>query len=241
MRAATRSTKLRALPARVLARAMRTTAGRRAAALAFHHALYEARDSWEGARWLGVTALKTPQDLWTYQEIIAETGPDLIVETGTFEGGSALYLATLCDALGRGRVISVDLVSRGPLPEHPRALFLRGSSTDPEILERIRAEIQPDSRVMVILDSNHDRDHVLAELRAYGEMVSPGSYLVVEDTNINGHPVAPLWGPGPMEAVEEYLASGAPYRVDGSREKFLVSFHPRGFLRRLGPPARRLG
>lgn len=224
-----------ALPARVLARIARTSRGRALARRLFHHAVFEDKESWAESKWLGVRVLKTPQDLWTYQEIITETRPDLIVETGTFKGGSALFLATICDGVGNGRVVSVD-INRGhgsSLPAHPRFLFLEGSSTDPQTVERIRAEIATGSRVMAILDSAHSQDHVIAELRAYGPLVTPGCYLVVEDTNLNGHPVAPAYGPGPMEAVREFLAEGAPFEVDRSRERFLVTFHPGGFLRRV--------
>ena len=92
--------------------------------------------------------------------------------------------------------------------------------------------------VMVILDSDHTRDHVLAELRAYAPIVTPGQYLVVEDSNINGHPVFPGFGPGPMEALQAFLAETGEFEVDRSREKFLVTFNPGGYLRkRSGPPA----
>jgi cephalosporin hydroxylase len=209
----------------------RTATGRRLAARAFHHAFYDARE-WERSRWLGVAALKTPQDLWIYQEIIYETRPDLIVETGTFNGGSALYLATVCDAIGSGRILSIDLRLQDDLPNHARLEYVAGSSTDPAILARVRDEADKSGRVMVLLDSDHSRDHVLEELRGYGPLVTEGCYLVVEDTNINGHPVNRYWGPGPMEALQAYLSEGAPFTVDRERERFMLSFNPNGFLRR---------
>ena len=85
---------------------------------------------------------------------------------------------------------------------------------------------------MVVLDSDHHRDHVLAELRTYSALVTPGSYLIVEDTNINGHPVRPEFGPGPMEAVDEFLRESPDFAIDPEREKFFLTFNPRGFLRR---------
>jgi cephalosporin hydroxylase len=88
--------------------------------------------------------------------------------------------------------------------------------------------------VLVLLDSDHRRDHVLAELRAYAPMVTPGSYLVVEDSNINGHPVYEDFGPGPTEAVQDFLKERDDFEVDRSREKFLLSFNPGGWLRRVG-------
>ena len=88
--------------------------------------------------------------------------------------------------------------------------------------------------VLVVLDSDHSRDHVLAEPRAYAPLVTPGSYLVVEDTNINGHPVYEAFGPGPMEAVQDFLKERDDFEADRSREKFLLTFNPRGWLRKLG-------
>jgi cephalosporin hydroxylase len=221
----------RRIPTSLSYRFLTSRRGRELATRMFHRAYYDAHD-WEESRWLGVEALKTPQDLWVYQEIVVETRPDLIVETGAFKGGSALYLATVCDAIGHGRVLSIDLRLREELPNHPRIEFIAGSSVDAAVLEQVGQAIGDGDRVMVLIDSDHSRDHVLAELRAYGPLVSPGCYLIVEDTNINGHPAAPFWGPGPMEALEEYLAGGAPFAVDRGREKFLLSFNPRGFLRR---------
>jgi cephalosporin hydroxylase len=89
-----------------------------------------------------------------------------------------------------------------------------------------------DDSVLVILDSDHTKDHVLAEMRAYGPLVTRGSYLIVEDTNINGHPVLPDFGPGPWEAVEEFLQGNDQFQVDRSREKLLMTFNPMGYLRR---------
>jgi cephalosporin hydroxylase len=89
-----------------------------------------------------------------------------------------------------------------------------------------------DDSVLVILDSDHTKDHVLAEMRAYGPLVTKGSYMIVEDTNINGHPVLPDFGPGPWEAVEEFLQGNDQFTVDRSREKLLMTFNPMGYLRR---------
>jgi cephalosporin hydroxylase len=199
----------------------------------FHRAYYDGRAAWEDSTWLGFTALKTPQDLWIYQEILFETTPDLIIETGTFRGGSALYLATVCEALGQGRVVSVDINQPADLPKHPRIEYLAGSSVDSALVTEIHDRVGSSDQVMVLLDSDHSRDHVLEELRAYGPLVTEGCYLIVEDTNINGHPVARHWGAGPMEAIDAYLAEGAPFAVDRDREKFMLTFNPRGFLRRV--------
>jgi cephalosporin hydroxylase len=183
-------------------------------------------------RWLGVPTLKYPTDLWVYQELVSELRPDLIVETGSWRGGSALYLATVCDSVGCGQVVSIDVAPQLPLPEHPRITFLRMSSTDPAALERVRAEHSVDGHVMVVLDSDHARDHVLAELRLWSRLVTSGSYLIVEDTNLNGNPVAPAWGPGPAEALRAFLAESHDFVADPMRERHMLTANPGGFLRR---------
>jgi cephalosporin hydroxylase len=185
--------------------------------------------------WLGLQTQKCPLDLWIYQEILSERRPGLIVETGTFFGGSAYFLACICDLVDNGRVITID-VREFPhgRPEHSRLEYRTGSSVAPEVVAGVRESIEAGERVMVILDSDHRKDHVLAELHAYAPMVTPGDYLIVEDTNVNGNPVLPDFGPGPKEAVDEFLAGDDTFAVDESREKFFLSFNPRGYLRRKG-------
>jgi cephalosporin hydroxylase len=193
---------------------------------AFHRLYYDTA-VWKDTHWLGVPTQKCPLDLWIYQEILYEQRPDLIIETGTAHGGSALYLACVCDQLGRGEIDPIE--SR---PEHPRITYVTGSSTAPEVVAEVERLAEGRERVLVILDSDHARDHVLEELRIYSSLVSPGSYLVVEDTNVNGHPVFREHGPGPMEAVELFLAETDEFEVDAAREKFFLTFNPRGFLRK---------
>ncbi|HST52672.1 MAG TPA: CmcI family methyltransferase [Pyrinomonadaceae bacterium] len=202
------------------------------------HRLYYAtsRRTWRNTFFLGVPVAKCPLDLWVYQEIIHEVRPDVIVETGTAHGGSALYMAATCEMVGCGRVISVDLAARANLPRHPRVTYVEGSSVARETFESVRSQIRPGERVMVVLDSDHSRQHVLAELRLYGELVTPGSYLVVEDTNVHGHPVFRSHGPGPHEAVADFLREDARFDADESREKFYMTFNPRGYLKRLPRP-----
>ena len=204
----------------------------------FHQLFYNAHlfgETWGKTRWLGVPTLKCPLDMWVYQEILFEERPDLIVECGTASGGSALYLASVCDLIGHGKILTVDLDEQPDRPGHPRITYLRGSSTSGDILDQVRAAIRPADRVLVILDSDHHQSHVLEELRLYGPLVSPGSRLIVEDTNLNGHPIDPEFGPGPMEAVEELLKTHPEFEVDSSKEKFLMTFNPRGYLKKIGP------
>lgn len=187
---------------------------------------------------MGTPILKCPFDMWVYQEIVYETQPDYIIETGTAFGGSALYLAHLCDNLGKGRVLTVDLRGRPnhTPPEHERIEYIKGSSTGSNTLARIREEIGGEDKpgtVLAILDSDHSYEHVIKELRIYSRLVTPDSYLIVEDSNVNGHPVHPEFGPGPMEAIERFLRETDEFTVDESREKFFVTFNPRGFLRKI--------
>jgi cephalosporin hydroxylase len=195
---------------------------------------YQQPAYWAGTYWLGVHCVKSPLDLWIYQEIVHETRPDLIVETGTWLGGSALHFASLLDLIDNGRVVSIDLEPRkDEYPTHPRVAYWGGrSSVDPALLEDLRRETDASERVMVVLDSDHRKEHVLAELDAYAPLVTPGCYLVCEDTAINGHPIFAAHGPGPAEALAEWLPRHRDeWEVDPRREKFLMTFNPGGFLR----------
>jgi cephalosporin hydroxylase len=177
--------------------------------------------------WLGKQVLKNPMDLWIYQEILNRTKPDLIIETGTFQGGSAFYLASICDLLDQGRVVTVDIEER-KRPEHPRITYLTGSSVAEEVVSRIRDEIGPEDKVMVILDSDHSREHVLAELHIYAPLVSDGCYLIVEDTGAGEWEADADAG----SAVEEFLAGNQAFNVDRKCEKFLLTNNPGGYLHR---------
>ncbi len=196
------------------------------------HKLYYESGVWMRTAWLGVPTQKCPLDLWIYQEILFELQPDLIIETGTASGGSALYLASVCDLLGKGRVLTIDIETRPNRPAHPRIRYLDGSSVAPEILREVKEAVKGAQCVMVILDSDHAQAHVEKELALYAPLVSAGSALIVEDTNVNGRPVAALHGPGPAEALESFLAQANDFEVDEAREKFFMTFNPKGFLRR---------
>jgi len=198
----------------------------------FHRMYYGLpQRTWKSTSWLGTRIWKCPLDMWIYQELITRVRPDVILETGTNAGGSAHFLATICDQLGSGRIVTVDIETLPNRPQHERITYLEGSSTAPEIVARMAQEAS--GTVMVILDSDHSRAHVLEELKAYAPLVTPGSYLIVEDTNINGHPARPGWGPGPTEALQEFLPSHPEFRVDSDCEKFFMTFNPGGYLQRI--------
>lgn len=199
----------------------------------FHRLYYDSKVWLQNTTWMGVPILKLPFDLFLFQEIIYETKPDLIVECGTYNGGSALFFASMMDLINNGHVLTIDTISRPNMPKHPRITYFKGSSTSQEALDKVKSMIRPNSKVMVILDSDHTKAHVLNEIRLYKDFVSKGSYLVVEDTNINGHPVRTGWGPGPMEAVQEFMGNNREFIIDTSKHKFFVTFQPNGFLKKL--------
>ncbi len=182
--------------------------------------------------WHGVEIKKCPLDLWIYQEIIQETKPDVLIETGTWRGGSAYFFASIFELFGKGRVLTVD-IEKFPVPEHDRISYLVGSSTAPEIVEQFKNSIQEGETVMVALDSNHEKEHVLNELRIYSELVSVGSYLVVEDTHLAGNPVRIIGDGDPKSAVEEFLRERDDFVADKSREKFLLTWNRGGWLKRV--------
>lgn len=200
----------------------------------FNRYFYARADlTWGRTSWLGIPLWKNPLDLWVYQEILWEVRPSLIVETGTYRGGSALYIASLCDLMGYGQVLTIDIEARTDRPQHPRIEYVDGSSLSPKTIELVERRVGAASGpVLVVLDSDHHRPHVQAELDMYHRFVTPGSYLIVEDTNINGHPVKPSFGPGPMEAVAAFLPRHPEFAVDRSRERYLVTHNPGGYLRR---------
>ena len=181
--------------------------------------------------WMNVPCLKCPLDLWIYQEIIAEIQPDLIIETGTYSGGSALFIAHILDIVGKGEIITIDIEDQ-PRPQHPRITYVKGSSTDADLVDTM-LNARPVETCMVVLDSDHTKSHVLKELKIFAPYVSLGSYMIIEDTNINGHPTFPAFGDGPYEAVKEFLKTNQNFIVDDSREKFLMTFNPQGFLKRI--------
>ncbi|MBN9464676.1 CmcI family methyltransferase [Brevundimonas sp.] len=196
----------------------------------FYYDLWRKGGGTYDVSWLGYQTVKTPNDLIVYQEILTQCRPELIVETGTRWGGSALFLASICDLLGSGRVVTVDVEKFENRPEHQRIEYIHGSSTDPAIFAAVKNYAEQSLSVMVILDSDHAEPHVSSELSMYASLVSVGQYLIVEDTNINGHPVRPEFGPGPWEAVERFLGLDGGFVRDSQRERFLVTASPGGFL-----------
>lgn len=206
---------------------------------AFHKAWYGSMHTWGMTYWMGVATLKNPLDLWLYQEIIVALKPALIIETGTAFGGSALYCAQMMElaymSTMAGLIVTIDRDPAGPTPFHRRIMPVVGDSLAPETLWKVRQRVEtvPAGRhVVVLLDSDHSAAHVRKELDAYAGFVTPQSYLIVEDTNVNGHPVLPDHGPGPHEAVDAFLVEHPEFATDPFCEKYLLTMNPGGWLRR---------
>ncbi len=184
--------------------------------------------------WMGSTARKMVLDAWVYQQILYEVKPDFIIEIGNAEGGSAKFLANMLDLLGRGEVIAVDIDHSLFQVEHPRIHKITGDSLAADTLERIAA-IARGGRGLVIHDGDHSREHVLRDLRAYAQFVGVGSYLIVEDTVIDLFRAGDGLGSvdGPLAAVEQFVREDSRFQIDDSREYFLITFNPRGYLKRV--------
>lgn len=190
---------------------------------------------WKRMHYRGVRILKFPSDLWNYQEIFAERGIQWVLETGTRHGGSALYFADLLALNGAsGKVLTIDVdIASNAVGAHPRIEFLVGDSASPAMAALVQKRLPVDrGPLFMILDSDHRHAHVLRELEALVPLLRTGDYLVVEDTCINGHPLRPDFGPGPYEALADFLAAHAGlFERDVAREeKFGFTFAPRGYL-----------
>ena len=197
--------------------------------------------------WLGVPIIQMPADVMATQEVIWATKPDVIIETGVARGGSVLFMASLLEMLGGGKVVGVDIDirahNRATIEDHAmskRVVLIEGGSVDEDTLASVRAQIPEGARVMVVLDSDHSREHVLSECRAYGQMVTKGCYLVVADTLV-GHVTedkAPtkrskIWfkGDEPLSALNDYLAENDCFVVDPVLNgKLVLSSSPGGYL-----------
>jgi cephalosporin hydroxylase len=204
----------------------------------YHQAFYNSQNTWRLNKWLGILTEQNPNDVWITQEIIVETRPDFIIETGTLCGGSAALWSTILEQVNpKGRVITIDILDQAQearkLPIVQKHVdFLHGSSTATDIVDYVKYWVEG-KKVLVILDSDHSKQHVLKELAAYAPLVAVGSYLIVQDTNVNGHPVDRTFGPGPMEAVTEFLAANSDFVSDTGRERFMFTMNPNGYLKRI--------
>jgi cephalosporin hydroxylase len=196
-------------------------------------------DVWKDLQYRGVRTLKLPLDMWNYQELIFANNVHWVIETGTRHGGSALFFADLLVADEReGFVVTIDISHDGldaAVAGHPGIRFLLGDSAADAVVKQAMALVPPtrEGGLLLMLDSDHAAPHVLRELNAWVPLLRRGDYLVVEDTIVNGHPVRPDFGPGPMEAIVEYVAANPGRLVaDDAREsKFGCTVAAHGYYK----------
>lgn len=214
------------------------------------------RSGWDtkyvyGFSWLGRPIIQLPEDLIRIQEVIFNLQPDVILETGVAHGGSLIFYAGICMALGKGRVIGIDIEirpsNRKAIEEHrlsPAITLIEGNSIDPGIIQKAKSIIGPAETALVILDSCHSKEHVMAELEAYAELVSPGSYIVACDGIMQQVCGAPrtqadwIWN-NPISAIEEFLSTHPEFECHEPSRPFnegvieeRVTYWPKAFLRR---------
>ncbi|HYR89067.1 MAG TPA: CmcI family methyltransferase [Terriglobia bacterium] len=200
--------------------------------------------------WLGIPIIQLPDDIVMMQELIWKIRPDYIVECGVAHGGSAILYASICELLGRGRVIGVDVeirkYNRVAIQSHPlsrRIELIEGSSVDSQVVDDVKRRTRGAQSVLVVLDSNHSREHVRKELEMYCEFVTPGSYLVAMDGA-----QSQVWDiprgkkewkdDNPLPAIRDFLSSHPEFQSDSSYTRMHVTSNPEGFLRRLSPGER---
>jgi cephalosporin hydroxylase len=195
--------------------------------------------------WLGRPVIQIPQDLYAMQEILWDTKPDFIIETGIAHGGSLIFFASMLEIIGKGKVIGVDVDirkhNRTEIEKHPlfhRIELIEGSSIEQTVVSKIFSIVSGASSVFLSLDSNHTHEHVLKELELYTPLLSTGNYCVVSDTGIEDLPADMVldrpWGPGnnPKTAVWEFLKKTDRFIIDKDIEaKILITAAPDGYLR----------
>jgi cephalosporin hydroxylase len=190
---------------------------------------------WTGTTWLGRMIATPPTDLIAYQEILWRVRPDWVIEIGTGDGARALFLASMCELLGHGTVLSIDAAPPPADVMHPRLQFHCGVAQETATLDAVRALTGDPgaAHALVVLGATADRATTFAQFEAYSPFVPVGSYVVVADTIVNGHPVWPAFGAGPAEAVKQLLARHGEFVADPLLEKYSLTFNPGGFLRRV--------
>lgn len=195
--------------------------------------LLETTKNFGDTTWMGRPIWQNVLDLQTIQETIVALKPDLLMECGTNRGGSAFFFGQLFDLLGHGHVVSVDVEKMHDLT-HPRVTYLIGSSVSDEIVKHMAEMAAQAKTVMVILDSDHSAAHVAQELERYHGFVTPGSFLLVQDGVIDTLPMFEVGRPGPLPAIQAFLAQHPEFEVDHARiNRFLITHHPFGWLRRV--------
>jgi cephalosporin hydroxylase len=202
--------------------------------------------------WMGRPIIQLPEDMIRIQEVIYAVKPDLIIETGIAHGGSLIYYASLCKAMDKGRVIGVDIEirshNRKAIENHELSQFItliEGDSIDNRILNQVKALIKPNDTILIILDSNHTKQHVLKELKAYSPIVSKGSYIIATDGSMKYLHDVPRGNPewiwdNPEEAAQEFASENANFIIEQpewvfneSELKEVITHWPGAYLKRI--------
>jgi len=195
--------------------------------------LWAMRGGVDTSSYFGVWTMQSPLDFWIYQEIIFEVKPDVIIEIGNFHGGSTLALAHLLDSMGKGKVIGVD-IDHDAVPNvvkaHPRITLITGDAC--RSFSKVKELVDKDACVLIIEDSSHIYKNTLNVLRTYNSLVTKGSYFIVEDGILN-HGVGSREAKGPYEAVETFVKENSNFNIDRSREKFVITWNPKGYLKKI--------
>lgn len=203
--------------------------------------------------WMGRPVIQLPDDMMRIQEVIYAIQPDVIIETGIAHGGSLIYYASLCKIMEKGRVIGIDIEirphNRKAIEEHflykDYITMIEGSSVDEKIVHQVKNLIKPGEKVLVILDSNHTKEHVLKELEAYSPLVSVGSYIVATDgimklvTGLQRTTPDFEWD-NPQNAALEFVEKNKNFKIRSPRFPFNesivdepVTYWPNGYIRRI--------
>jgi cephalosporin hydroxylase len=185
--------------------------------------------------WMGKTLFKNILDAWIYQEIIYEIQPDVIVEIGSKYGGSTKYFANLLDIIGKGIVISIDNDRSAYDLIHERVRVLTGNSSDPKIISEVNYLCQG-KKALVIQDGDHRRKQALEDLENYSKLVSLNSYFIMEDGIVDLFHHGDGLGykdDGPLTAIEDFLSRNSNFVIDSTRERYILTYNPKGFLRRI--------
>jgi len=203
--------------------------------------------------WFGRPIIQLPEDLIRIQEVIYSVQPDVIIETGVAHGGSLIFYAGLCKAMEKGRVIGIDIDirahNRKAIEAHqlsPLITLVEGSSIDPGIVAQVKGHIKPGDKVLVLLDSDHSRRHVLNELLAYHDVVTPGSYIVATDGIMADTFDVPRGTAGwdedhPANAAMDFVKLHPAFKIEQPAWAFNesalsenITYWPSAYLRRMG-------
>jgi cephalosporin hydroxylase len=187
------------------------------------------------ASWLGIPTLKNPLDAWVMQEILHEVRPDIVVEIGGGAGGSALFFCTVLEGMAHGRVVSIEADARHWKASHPRLTLIEADCADRSVIKQVQ-ELCAGKRTLIVHDADHTRSAVLRDLQAYSPLVSPGSYFVVEDGIVDVLDIPGFTGEGPLAAIRDFIRNHPEFEIDKSRERYLLTYNPSGYIRRRVSP-----